>query len=83
MTGQADYVASHNVFFAGQGQLLLAGRPSDRYPGRDLVRQFTNGSPSLFPECPGQPDQRPASFSSVVSNSATVRDKLQPPSDSG
>jgi outer membrane receptor protein involved in Fe transport len=73
MTGQADYVASHNVFFAGKVNYYSQDDHQTGIPD-EIWYQFTNGSPSLFPEVPANL-LRPASFSSVVSNSATVRDK--------
>ena len=72
MTGQADYVASHNVFFAGKVNYYSQDDHQTGIP--DELWYTFSGSPSLFPETPANLI-RPAGFNSVVSNSATVRDK--------
>jgi outer membrane receptor protein involved in Fe transport len=71
MTGQADYVASHNVFFAGKVNYYSQ---NDRQNGIPNELWYTfSGSPSVFPETPANLI-RAAGFNSVPTNSATVRD---------
>ena len=73
MTGQVDYVASHNMFFAGKVNSYMQDDHQTGIPD-EIWYQFSNGSPSLFPNVPANL-VRPAGFNSVPSNSATVRDK--------